>query len=109
MFLNIPLIADWHTITERREHFIHENVMGENQKKGARITLPSKWCLRKNGSPKIGQKNKWSIQNSISPCQWDSDHSTETRSHRKNQYKANQTIQAMINYQILMPPTSLVM
>jgi hypothetical protein len=24
MFLNIPLIANWHAITQRREHFIHE-------------------------------------------------------------------------------------
>ncbi len=32
MFLNVPLIADWHTITQRREHLIHENLMRENQK-----------------------------------------------------------------------------
>ncbi len=30
MFLNIPLIADWHAITQRREHLIHENLMREN-------------------------------------------------------------------------------
>jgi hypothetical protein len=33
MFLNIPLIADWHTITQRQEHLIHENLMRENQKR----------------------------------------------------------------------------
>jgi hypothetical protein len=33
MFLNIPLIADWHAITQRREDFIHENLMRENQKR----------------------------------------------------------------------------
>jgi hypothetical protein len=33
MFLNIPLIADWHAITQRREHLIHENLMRENQKR----------------------------------------------------------------------------
>ena len=27
MLLNIPLIADWHTITLRREHFINENLI----------------------------------------------------------------------------------
>jgi hypothetical protein len=27
MFLNIPLIADWHAITQKREHLIHENLM----------------------------------------------------------------------------------
>ena len=26
-FLNIPLIADWHAITQRREHLIHEELM----------------------------------------------------------------------------------
>jgi hypothetical protein len=33
MFLNIPLTADWHTITQRRMHLIHENLMRENQKR----------------------------------------------------------------------------
>jgi hypothetical protein len=33
MFLNIPLIADCHPITQRREHLIHENLMRENQKR----------------------------------------------------------------------------
>jgi hypothetical protein len=31
MFLNIPLIADWHTITQRREHIINENIIRENK------------------------------------------------------------------------------
>ncbi len=35
MFLNIPLIADWRAITQRREHLnlIYENLMRENQKR----------------------------------------------------------------------------
>jgi hypothetical protein len=33
IFLNIPLIANWHAITQRREHLIHENLIQENQKK----------------------------------------------------------------------------
>jgi hypothetical protein len=33
MFLNIPLIVDWHAITQKREHLIHENLMQENQKR----------------------------------------------------------------------------
>ena len=33
MFLNIPLIADWHAITQRREHLINENLMREKSKK----------------------------------------------------------------------------
>ncbi len=32
MFLNIPLIADWHAITQRQEHLSNENLVGENQK-----------------------------------------------------------------------------
>jgi hypothetical protein len=33
MFLNIGLIADWHTITQRQEHLINENFIRENQKR----------------------------------------------------------------------------
>jgi hypothetical protein len=38
MFLKIPLIADWHMITQKREH-----------RNGANTTMPlNKECLRKN-------------------------------------------------------------
>jgi hypothetical protein len=30
MFLNIPLIADWHSITQRQEYPINENFTKEN-------------------------------------------------------------------------------
>ncbi len=30
MFLNIPLIANWHAITLKQEHLINENLMKEN-------------------------------------------------------------------------------
>jgi hypothetical protein len=33
MFLNIPLIAGWHAITQKREHLIHESLIQENQKR----------------------------------------------------------------------------
>jgi hypothetical protein len=33
MFLNIPLIADWHAITKRQEHLVNENLMHENRKR----------------------------------------------------------------------------
>ena len=33
MFLNIPLIADWHAITQKREHTINEHLIRENQKR----------------------------------------------------------------------------
>ena len=32
MFLNIPLIADWHAITIKQVHLINENLKKENQK-----------------------------------------------------------------------------
>jgi hypothetical protein len=31
-FLNIHLISDWHTITQRQEHLINANLIRENQK-----------------------------------------------------------------------------
>jgi hypothetical protein len=53
MFLNIPLIANWHAITQKREHLIHENLIQENQKRrwydylpGQRV-LKKRWKLRK--------------------------------------------------------------
>jgi hypothetical protein len=92
MQLNIPLIADWHASTQRREYLIHENLMRENQKRSGYNYAPQQMVLKKYGSLKNWANNKWSVQNSTSPCQWDSDHPTETRSHRKSQYKANHTI-----------------
>jgi hypothetical protein len=47
MFLNIPLIADWHAITQRREHFIHENLMRENQKRRGYNYVPQQMVLKK--------------------------------------------------------------
>jgi hypothetical protein len=32
MFLNIPLIANWHAITQKREHLIHENLLKKSEK-----------------------------------------------------------------------------
>jgi hypothetical protein len=47
MFLNIPLIANWHAITQRREHLMHENLMRENQKRRGFDYAPNKGYLRK--------------------------------------------------------------
>jgi hypothetical protein len=47
MFLNIPLIADWHAITQRREHLIHENLMRENQKRRGYNYAPRQMVLKK--------------------------------------------------------------
>jgi hypothetical protein len=32
IFLNIPLIADWHAINQKREHLENENLIQENNK-----------------------------------------------------------------------------
>jgi hypothetical protein len=69
IFLNIPLIADWHAITQRREHPTHENLMRENQKRRGYDYAPQQTVLKKKWKPKKKQKNKLSIQNSTSPCQ----------------------------------------
>ena len=47
MFLNIPLIADRHAITQRREHLIHENLMRENQKRRGYDYAPHQMVLQK--------------------------------------------------------------
>jgi hypothetical protein len=52
MFLNIPLIADWHAITQRRECLIHENLMRENQKRRGYIYAPQQMVLKKKWKPK---------------------------------------------------------
>jgi hypothetical protein len=51
IFLNIPLIADWHAITQRREHFIHENLMRENQKRRGYDYAPQQMVLKKKWKP----------------------------------------------------------
>ncbi len=52
MFLNIPLIADWHAITQRREHLIHENLMRENQKRRSFDYAPQQRVLKKKWKPR---------------------------------------------------------
>ncbi len=49
MFLNIPLIAGWPTITQRQEHLINENLIRENQKRHQYNDVPQQRVLRKNG------------------------------------------------------------
>jgi hypothetical protein len=52
MFLNIPLIADWHTITQRREHLINENlIIRENQKCCQYNYAPQQRLLKKKWKP----------------------------------------------------------
>ncbi len=48
MFLNIPLIADWHAITQKREHLINENLMRENCKRKCYNYVPDQKVLKKD-------------------------------------------------------------
>ncbi len=52
MYLNISLIADWHAITHRREHLIHENLMRENQKRRGFDYAPQQRVLKKKWKPR---------------------------------------------------------
>ncbi len=51
MFLNIPLIADWRAITQRREHVINENLIRENQKQHHYSYVPQQRILKMKWSP----------------------------------------------------------
>ena len=51
MFLNIPLITDWHTIIQRQEPLINENLT-EKTRNVVNMTMPlNTGCLRRNGNP----------------------------------------------------------
>jgi len=53
MFLNIPLIVDWHAITLKQEHLINENLMKENRKQRLYDYIPQQRILTKT----------WKLQN----------------------------------------------
>jgi hypothetical protein len=52
MFLNIPLIADWHAITQKREHLINVTLMKENQKRRRCDYIPQQRMLKKTWKPR---------------------------------------------------------
>jgi hypothetical protein len=57
MFLNIPLIANWHAITQRREHLINENLIRENQKQRQYDYVPQQRVRKKKWKPgKLGER-----------------------------------------------------
>ena len=51
MFLNIPLIADWHAVTTRREHLVNENLMHENRKRRRHDYAVDDRVLKKRHNP----------------------------------------------------------
>ena len=55
MYLNIPLLADWHAITTKREHVINTNLMRENKKRRRFDYQVNKKVLKKVHDPtKLG-------------------------------------------------------
>ena len=57
MFLNIPLIADWHAVTKRREHLVNENLMRENKKRRRHDYAVDDRVLKKRHNPtKLGPR-----------------------------------------------------
>jgi hypothetical protein len=57
LFLNIPLIADWHAITQNCEHLINKNLMHENCKQKCYDYVPNQKVLKKRHKTcKLGQK-----------------------------------------------------
>jgi hypothetical protein len=51
MILSIPLNANWHAITQKREYIIHENLMQENQKRRRYDYIPEQCILKKCWKP----------------------------------------------------------
>jgi hypothetical protein len=57
MFLNIPLIADWHAITQKCEHLINENLICKNCKQKHSNYVPNQKVVKKRRkSQTLGQK-----------------------------------------------------
>ena len=57
MFLNIPIIADWHAITQKCEHLINGNLMCENCKQKCYNYVPyQKVPKKRHKTCKLGQK-----------------------------------------------------
>ena len=80
MFLNIPLIADWHAITQRREHLINENLIRENSKRRRYDYVVNQRVLKMRHNPrKLGHRT-------AGPYKVLQTHANETRYLRENQY-----------------------
>ena len=55
MLLNIPLIANWHAVTQRQEHLENENLMRENRKRHRHDYAVDQRVLKKCHNPtKLG-------------------------------------------------------
>ena len=59
MFLNIPLIADWHAITTKREHILNKNLRRANKKRRRFDYAPNQQVLKELHDPtKLGNRTK---------------------------------------------------
>ena len=57
MFLNIPFIADWNAITQKREQLVNENLRRANKKRRRFDYAPNQKILKKLHDPtKLGQR-----------------------------------------------------
>ena len=57
MFLNIPLVADWHAITNKREHVINDNLMRANRRRRRYDYAINQQVLKKvHGPTKLGER-----------------------------------------------------
>jgi hypothetical protein len=57
MFLNIPLITDWHSIIQKHEHLINENLIHESCKQKHYDYVPNQKVQKKRHKTcKLGQK-----------------------------------------------------
>ena len=59
MYLNIPLLADWHAITTKCEHVINENLRRENKKRRRFDYAIDQCVLKKKHDPtKLGERTE---------------------------------------------------
>ena len=93
MFLNIPLIADWHAVTLKREHLINENLMRENQKRIHYDYIPQQKVLKKTWKPrKTRDEDNRSVHHITNTCKWHSYHRVATRNLREIEHTKNHTV-----------------
>jgi hypothetical protein len=63
MFLNVPLIADWHLIARRREHLVNESLRRQNMKRRRYDYVPGQQVLKKIHEPtKLGERTEGPYQ-----------------------------------------------
>ena len=59
MFLNVPLVADWHTIASRREQTINEQLRQQNARRRQYDYQPGERILKKVYKPtKLGHRTE---------------------------------------------------